>query len=110
MIDNGYRRVHNEEDVMMPGFLHTLRTKDDEQLFWNLIYYFNMFHLPFEFMLPYKTSDQADSAEKIVFNSEQIMNKETGKMEGFLVFGDNGKRQSQSQTPQKAKKGKPKKH
>ena len=57
MIDNGYRRVHNEEDVMMPGFLHTLRTKDDEQLFWNLIYYFNMFHLPFEFMLPYKTSD-----------------------------------------------------
>ena len=74
----------------MAGFLQTLRTKDNEQLFWNLIYYFNIFHLPFEFMLPYQTNDLADNAGKIVFNAKQIMNEKTGKMDGFLVFGDNG--------------------
>ncbi len=25
-----------------------------EQLFWNLIYYFNEYHLPYEFILPYE--------------------------------------------------------
>ena len=33
----------------------------NKQIFWNMIYYFNEYHLPFEFFLPYedtKTFDQ----------------------------------------------------
>ncbi len=32
----------------------------DEHIFWNLIYYFNDYHLPFEFLLPYENTKTFD--------------------------------------------------
>ena len=51
--------------------------KRNEVRFWNLIYYFNEYHLPFEFILPYqdKTFDKQmkkykSRVKKPVINSE----------------------------------------
>lgn len=34
--------------------------QDNKQMFWNLIYYFNDYHLPFEFVLPYEDTREFD--------------------------------------------------
>jgi hypothetical protein len=39
--------------------INNLRTKN-KQIFWNLIYYFNDYQLPFEFILPYEDTNQFD--------------------------------------------------
>ena len=34
--------------------------ESNKHIFWNLIYYFNDYHLPFEFMLPYEDTKTFD--------------------------------------------------
>ena len=37
--------------------LKVLRRDENENLFWNLVYYLNEYQLPFEFILPYESND-----------------------------------------------------
>ena len=42
------------EETQLKVNLNDFRSaKEHSQNFWNLIYYFNEYHLPFEFILPY---------------------------------------------------------
>ena len=35
--------------------------ESNKHIFWNLIYYFNDYHLPFEFLLPYEDTKTFDA-------------------------------------------------
>ena len=44
-----------------------------EQLFWNLIYYFNEYHLPYEFILPYEDKQFEKDLKKYEAKGKKVI-------------------------------------
>ena len=59
--------------------LHDLRSdlfrgrESHEQLFWNLIYYFNEYHLPYEFILPYEDKQFEKDLKKYEAKGKKVI-------------------------------------
>ena len=47
--------------------------KSPEQLFWNLIYYFNEYHLPYEFILPYEDKQFEKDLKRYEAKSKKVI-------------------------------------
>jgi len=77
--------------------------ESNKQIFWNMIYYFNDYQLPFDFILPYEDTQEFDEqyeelkrtaravrVYQVKDNIEEVIEEEE---EGMMTLEGGGKRQ-----------------
>ena len=88
-----YLKFWLDEKVDFKVDLIDLRTNEKtKQIFWNLIYYFNEYHLPYEFILPYEDKDFEKELRKYKIDGKKQVavdgrpNRRTEKPNASAVF------------------------